>query len=415
MSTPFQVKVDADHRRCIVGGEPMVFHCHHYNVTLQRTLIDAADYADFRPLLVGAAAAIAHAQLGAVFRESGVASIADRSRLVSELYRWAGFGTFDLGALGADGGRVTTTNSHYALGWKSRFGKSDAPVCFFASGFLAGALAAILDEPNGTFRVTHDRCCAVDGDACVFTLERGESNYATIASPGVGTLTTHAVRAIPETPVDYEGILAAVSGMPLVGDADGAIPAFGVYLTRHYANYYNLISFECLRSLVELYGDEGYAAAKGMLVEAGRVCAFNTFGGIMTSTEWNALIKPSLRTSEDWVHGMVAVANALGWGRWQVTRVSRDEAEFTIHDDYESVGHLAAYGRADRPMSFLAEGGVEGLMSLVYIASIADSPTLDAAFYESVFRGASRYEATALTSRAMGDEVTSFRVVRIGG
>ena len=147
MNTPFQVKVDADHRRCIVGGKPMVFHCHHYNVTLQRTLIDAADYADFRPLLVGAAAAVAHAQLGPVFRESGVASFAERARMASELYRWAGFGTFDLGALGADGGRVTTVNSHYAHGWKSRFGRSEAPVCFFASGFLAGRWSSRTRRP----------------------------------------------------------------------------------------------------------------------------------------------------------------------------------------------------------------------------------------------------------------------------
>ena len=41
-------------------------------------------------------------------------------------------------------------------------------------------------------------------------------------------------------------------------------------------------------------GEEGRAAACDILVEAGRVCAFNTFGGIMESTEWNALIRPTL-------------------------------------------------------------------------------------------------------------------------
>mgnify|MGYP000896956923 FL=1 len=155
-------------------------------------------------------------------------------------------------------------------------------------------------------------------------------------------------------------------------------------------------------------------AASETLVEAGRVCAFNTFGGIMQSTEWNALIRPSLASPEDWVHGMVAVVNAFGWGRWQVVSVSATEAEFVLHDDYESVGYRAMYGVSERPVSFLAQGGVEGLMALVYLAGIEDAPTLDAAFYTRVFRGDVSYVATPTHSAAMGDAVTGFRVERLG-
>jgi hypothetical protein len=155
---------------------------------------------------------------------------------------------------------------------------------------------------------------ACDAPACVFEVKRAVGSYELYASPGVGALTTHAPRPIPATPVDYDGILAAVSGLPLVGDAHGTIDAFGVHLTRHFANYYNRISFEFLHRLSREYGEEGLAAASETLIEAGRVCAFNTFGGIMQSTEWNALIRPGLASREDWVHGMVAVVNAFGWG-----------------------------------------------------------------------------------------------------
>ena len=72
MTTPFQVDVDVDHRRCIVGAEPLIFHCHHYNLALQQALIDAA-YGDFEPVLVGAAASVAHAQLTSLFAQGGVA------------------------------------------------------------------------------------------------------------------------------------------------------------------------------------------------------------------------------------------------------------------------------------------------------------------------------------------------------
>lgn len=411
MTEHFDVDLDVSHRRCVVGGEPMIFHCHHYNVSLQRTLLDAG-YVDFRPVLVGAAASVARAQLVRVFADRGLVTVAERARAAEELYRWAGFGTVTLAGLGTDGGTVHTPNSHYALGWKARFGAATEPVCFFASGWLAGAAAAIHDLPAGSFAVAHGRCCAMGASECEFVLTRGAADYEVYASPGVGELTVHSPREVPRSPVDYDGILGAVSGMPLVGDAEGNISAFGVFLTRHYANYYNRVSFELLRRLESSYGEEGRAASEALLVEAGRVCAFNTFGGIMTSTEWDALIRPALRSDEDWVHGMVAVANALGWGRWQVTSVGAEEAEFVLHDDYESVGYLASYGKAAHPVSYLARGGVEGLMTLVYIARIAERPSLDSAFYEATFRARERYVATSVSSRAMGDEVTTFRVRR---
>lgn len=407
----FPVTMDVAHRRFIVGGEPMIFHCHHYNVFLQRTLLDA-QFIDTRPLMVEAAATVARAQLSTLFHDGAVAGVAARAAMAAELYRFAGFGTIDLSATTATGGEVRTDSSHYATGWLSRFGRSDCPVCFFAQGFVAGAIEAIHELPEGAIEVRHPTCMACGGDACVFVASAAGARHTRIASPGIGTLTDHRVRPVDCPNVDYEGILAAVSGLPLVGNARGEIPAFGVMLTRHYANYYNLVSFELLRRVVADYGDEGRAAVTGPLVEAGRVCAFNTFGGIMTSTEWNALIRPRLRTREDWVHGIVAVANALGWGRWQVVEVSEDEGRFVIHDDYESVGYLAAYGRADGPVSFLAEGGVSGVMSLVYDADIASAPTLDPAFYSSIFRRDRAYRARTVASRALGDEVTEFVVTR---
>ncbi|MCB9656752.1 MAG: hypothetical protein H6726_03805 [Sandaracinaceae bacterium] len=413
MSAAFEVTVDAPHRRCIVGGEPLIFHCHHYNLALQQALLDAA-YGDFEVALVGAGESVAFAQLSALFAEGAVADTAARAALAEQLYQWAGVGLVRLADLGPDGGRTATASSHYAQGCIAKFGKAHAPVCFFASGFIAGALAAIHGQPQGTYTVAHPTCMACSAPECVFEVTRASGGHAVYESPGVGTLSDHQPRPVPSTPVDYEGILGAVSGLPLVGDAQGDIDAFGVHLTRHYANYYNRVSFEFLHALSREYGEEGRAAACDILVEAGRVCAFNTFGGIMESTEWNALIRPTLASPEDWVHGMVAVVNAFGWGRWQVVSVSESVAEFVLHDDYESVGYRAMYGVAPHPVSFLAQGGVEGLMTLVYLAGIADAPALDEAFYTKVFMGEAQYRATPTASLAAGDAVTSFRVERVG-
>ena len=402
---------DLDHRRCTVGGEPMIFHCHHYNTFLQRSIQDAK-YLDSTPFLIGAGAEVAHGQLTTLFAQYKITEINERKSLAAQVYQWAGFGTFDLSHLGETGGTVKTANSHYAFSWRAKWESSPEPVCYFSSGWLAGALAAIYDKPNGSYAVEHSHCSAVNNDDCVFILTAGSPNYALYSAVGAGPLTTHKLRSVPANHVDYDGILNAVSGLPLVGNEEGMIPAFGVYLTRHYANYYNRISFEFLHKLVAQFGDEGRDVATPLLVEAGHVCAFNTFGGIMLSTEWDALIRPSLKSQEDWVHGIVAVVNALGWGRWQVTNVSAKEAEFVLHDDYESVGYQAMYGKSDYPVSFLAEGGVAGIMNLVYVGNIADKPSLTPEFYDRLFKQPDVYHTERLSSQAMGDDVTMLRVTR---
>lgn len=410
MTIPFTL--DPAHRRCIVGGEPMIFHCHHYNTYLQRSVRDA-HYVDSTPFLIGAAAEAAHGQLTRLFAVGPVAGTAERKALAEALYRWAGFGTIDLSGVDENGGTVRTPHSHYATGWRSKWGDAAEPVCYFTRGWLAGAVAAIYGKPDGCYAAQESACSALAGhQECVFTLTAGTPNYEVYRGVGLGTLSDHRIRDIPPNNVDYEGILTAVSGMDLTGRDDGLIRAFGVMLTRHYANYYNRVSFELEHALERQFGAEGREVARPLLEEAGRYCAFFTYGGIMTSSEWDALIRPSLKTREDWVHGMNAVVNALGWGRWQVTALSEDEAEFVVHDDYESIGYLAMYGRADHPVCHLATGGAAGLMNLVYLGDIASRPDLTPEFYDDLFRQEGVFVAEQTTCKAMGDEVTTIRVTR---
>lgn len=411
MSDPIPAILDVEHRRCLVGGEPAIFHCHHYNTFLQRSILDAEDI-ESRPVLIGAAAEVAYAQLREIFAGQELSEVSARAALASELYRWAGFGVLDLAGLSAEGGTISSEFSHYSLGWKTKFGESGAPVAFFDQGWLAGALAAIHDLPLGAYSVTQSACMATGAERNVYTLARGAANYELFTSVGAGTLSQHVPQPVPANSVDYEGILAAVSQLPLIGNAEGSIPAFGVYLTRHYANYYNRISFEFERRLSAKFGEAGREVAEPLLVEAGHVCAFHTFGGIMTSTEWDALIRPTLKTREDWVHGIVAVVNCLGWGRWQVVEVSEEAAEFVIHDDYESVGYRAMYGESDHDVSYLHRGGVAGAMNLVYLGDIANRPALTGDYYQSLFRGEGAYSAECLESQARGHAVTRFRVTR---
>ncbi len=403
-------ELDHDNRRCYIGGEPHVFHCHHYNTFLQQTILDA-EYIDSRPFLVGAAAEVTYSGLKALFATVPASS---RLKVAQELYRWSGFGTFDLSGLTADGGEVSTHNSHYAMAWRSKFGSADKQQCYFASGWLAGALAAIYDQPLGSFSVEHDSCHAVHGEgACTFKLARGEANYKVFKAAGRGA--APAPRG-PSTAlvgnVDYDGIYGALIDMPICGDADGVIPAFGVYLTRHYANYYNRISFELENALVAEFGAIGREVAEPLLVEAGHVCAFNTFGGIMTSPEWDGMIKPQLKDTADWVHGITAAVNALGWGRWEVAELSDDRALFRIYEDYESVGYAAMYGKAEHPVSYLHAGAAAGIMNLVHIGDVASKPEFTPEFYQRLFKADDTYSSKLIVSSAQGEPATLIEVTR---
>ena len=409
ITLPYQ-QIDS-HRRHLLGSEPMIFHCHYYNAFLQQTILDAA-YIDSRPFLLGAAAEVSFNQLSSLFRSHDITGIEERKLWAEYIYAHSGFGRISLESISEGGGIVEAPTSHYVEGWQA-INKSNTtkPVCYFTGGWLCGALSAIYDQPNGYYGVEEKQCAAMDASHCSFSIWAGSSNYTVFQSVGTGTLSEkHIIQTVPNNNVDYDGIYQAVSGMDLSGNVDGFIPAFGVLLTHHYANYYNRTSFELLRQMSDRFGEEGREIAEELLTEAGRVCSFHTAGGMMISDEWDALVRPMLKTKEDWLHGITAIVNTFGWGRWQLVDVSSQGAEFVMHDDYESCGYMAMYGTSKHPVSFMMQGGVAGLMTLVYIVDIAQKPELTSDLYRKVFKREKMYKTTVLKSKAMGDDLTHLKV-----
>lgn len=94
---PFDVK----HGAFEVGGEAMIFHCHHYLCYLQRSILDA-DYIDSRLFLIGAAADSVYNQLQNL--TDGM-SVDAKKRVAEEIYKACGYGLIDLESLGEEGGR----------------------------------------------------------------------------------------------------------------------------------------------------------------------------------------------------------------------------------------------------------------------------------------------------------------------
>jgi hypothetical protein len=392
--------------RLVVGGEPMILHCHHYNVFLQRSIQDA-EYIDSAPILVGAAAEVAFAQLTDLLART--ADIPARKATVEALYRACGLGLIDLGALTDRGGEVRTRSTHYSIGWKEKFGRSRTPVDFFSTGFLAGALAAIYGLPLADVQARQTACLSTGAAEDVFVLGRGAANFTIFAQRESPVLNPVADDTEPATSVDRQAITRAAAAMPLPVNAEGLIPVLGLYVTRLHADYYNRISFAFEREMTEAAGRQGIEVAAGLFIEAGHVCAFNTLGGIMTSPAWDALVLPMLKTREDWCHGIFAWWNSGGYGVLKVIDVSPTGATVRIYNDYESVGYRRMYGAADHGISYLATGGVAGVMNLIYLGDIHTKPALTPEFYDRLFKRGRAYQARMTTCQAMGDPYTEIR------
>ncbi|QDG51343.1 hypothetical protein FIV42_11500 [Persicimonas caeni] len=408
LSTPKQ----APHGRTLVAGEPTLFHCNHYNYWLQKTLLLPTDL-KMGEVIRDAAASVAHAWVSNAREELGFEDAAGALQFAADAFAQHGFGTIDFSEADADGGTVRTPTSHYGQCFRSIVdGDFAEPQTYFDQGYAAGAVAAAYGLDAGAFAARCEQCMALGAEEGVIALVRRDEPADSFNSPGEGKGSGQEPPPQSEhTNVDEAAVLEALAGLDFSGNEEGLIPRFGVMLTHHFANFYDRISFEFVRRM----GDTGLLEyGEQLLVDAGYRCAFNTFGGIMTSAEWDAVVRPQCETREDWVHGMVAVVNALGWGVWRVHELSEDKLVVRIWDDYESRGWLGMYGEADRPICYLAQGGAAGIMNLVYTGGIADGPTLDEDYFKEIFESEDRYVAEQTKCMAQGDDFSEIVVTKEG-
>ena len=404
MSRTLAGPAPAAHHQLLTGGEPVIAHCNFYNYWLQKTVTITAENG-MRDTVVAAATSVAYAHIKAAIAELGLTSAAERWKLASDTFAQYGYGTLDASGLSAEGGTARTPTSHYGQLFLPAAGLKTLPEAanLFDQGFVLGAAAAIYDKPQGSFIVAENSCHSTGGDGSIRIVagQAREIFESCGAGPG-GTSELPPPNAA--TNVDESAILAALGTLDFSGNEEGFIPRFGVMLTFHFANHYNRISFEFLHRMQR---DGLLEGAEELLVDAGHRCAFNTFGGIMKSGEWDAVIAPQCKNQEDWVHGMVATVNALGWGAWRVHElVPGKRLVVRIYDDYESRGYLGMYGKRERGISFLGQGGVAGVMNLIYTGDIASKPTLDEDYYRRIFNSDDSFRVRQTASIAAGDAYT---------
>ncbi|MEL6683346.1 MAG: hypothetical protein AAFQ09_12000 [Pseudomonadota bacterium] len=418
------LQVNAELGRMVVGSDAAtqkahILHCNYYNTYLQRTIWqDAGKFFDTAPILVGAAAEQARVQLSGLFADQGLKEVERRKVFASNFYSWQGFGTIDLTNLGPQGRTVPTAKQHYVEGWKTQFGLAKSPVGLMTQGWLSGAADAIFDLDPGTLKPCQTECGAVTGaDKSVFVLSTEGPDFPIYNTGGIGTTLGGSAPASIGHNIDNAAVAQAVLGLPLFGDAiktNGLVESFGVLISWHPHQYYDRISFETVHKAVELYGDEGRILTEPLLEEAGHRCAFRTFGGIWRSQEWAAVVEPMCKTQEDWVHGMLAIINCAGWGKVSCTKLTPDEAEFVVVDDYESVGYTHLYGKPDFAPTYLFKGGFRGIMNLIYNGGMMQKPALSEDFYNALITRHDAFEVEVVECQAQGAAQSTFRVVRKG-
>ena len=394
--------VAAPHGKLLMGGEPLVFHCNYYNYFLQKTLLLDEELA-MHEVIADAAASSAYATLSHAALALQLTTPEERRRLAEHTFAELGFGLIDLSAVTPEGGIARTPVSHYGRCLRAASGADFArPQSYFDAGYAAAATSVIHGVPLDSLAGSIEACQSMGAPEGRIAVSKRASGGTLVPSCGQGAHWPGTpVPPNKDTSVDEAGILAALATLDFSGNEEGLIPCFGVMLVNHFANLYNRISFEFVHRMKSTGLME---AAEVLLVEAGLRCAFHTFGGIMTSPEWDAVIEPQCKTREDWVHGMVATVNALGWGTWRVQELTENRLVVRAYDDYESSGWLGMYGKSDRPVSYLFTGAVAGVMNLVHVGDIASRPVLDAGFYERVFESEARFLPRQTKSMSMGDE-----------
>jgi len=386
---------DQEHNCLEIGGEAMVFHCHHYMMNLQRTILDA-DYIQSELFLVGSAADALYCQLSNLCEGLDIDA---SKKMAQDIYKTFGYGLIDLSDMDADGIELQTTKSFFSQNWLLKYGASKKPVDYYTTGFLAAAYAVIYDKNLEDIFAQQSSCMACGDTNNTFIIRQGACNFARYPKKQATVF-----RDVAKVSLNWEyeelitnAFLGAHATM--VGNEDGLIPAFGVYLVRTQSDYINRLQFEFAKAMSDVAGEYGETLAGELLMEAGHACGFFTYGGIMNSIEWEGAVKPYLKTKEDWIKGLAAIVNTMGWGYHTAVELSEKRAIFRNYNDFEDLSYMRMYGTNKHPIHWANSGGFTGLMQLVYNTDIVNGEKIET---EEGFRAMRRSKVGYKTKMTKG-------------
>ena len=399
------------------AGEPLAFHTDHYNCFLQKEIEELQRFIDAEKILVNSAQVLAFTQFTALFKKHDKWDIEKRKKIVEDYFSYCGFGKINIHNLQPKGGYVETDKEHYGLAWKRIHGERSSEqngVAYFLMGFLCGATEAVHDIALGTFDAKQITCISKGDAKTRIDVFRGLRKKL---QTSVGEGQPQVFESQPSsshTSVNYTAIMDSILGDTVESIEDtGLIEKYGGNVTRHYANYSNLV---CLRVLIELeknYKREGLAKAKSIVIKSSQMSAFHLIGNLVGSKEWEQHISPTVNSTEDQLHGILAFINTLGWGKWEAEELnSSARTTFSIVSSTESNAFLKMVGKTKAPVCFFIEGMVGAIMNMVYNTKLTPNMELNKELFESIFKADNRYVVVEAKTRMMGEESDRFVVER---
>lgn len=401
-----------------LGDAPVVFHCHHFNLFLDQTIDDALGPDAGLALRIQAARAASHQLLTSIFARLGDLSTSEKFEIAHELFQAMGQGRLEI--LGdKHGGMAHGEYLHYSFAWREKYGNAvrrTHPADAVAAGFAAGAVAAVHGLPANAIQVEESRCYAQKAERCRFNLDPAESPDPLM--PVVGrTQILESVRAELPGGRREDRILKIEKGLrDFLGgvrpDDRGLVQAFGVFVTLHMANYYNRLSFDALHH-IQARSPRVQPMLEGLLRESGHVCVFHTFGGILNSPEWEGLVGRPQNGTCDVIDGGIAIARALGFGRWTIEDCDPGKV-FAVRApaNYESVFYRSVFGQAKQPVSYFMQGAALAIMQLANALDWSGPVRLDHDFYLSLFKKGVPWKVEQTHCTARGDAFDQVVVTR---
>lgn len=402
----------------LLGSTPYVYHCHHFNLFHDQTVEDALGQEDAFRIRSRAARSVAWQLLSDVVARTGASTAVERLQLAASLFAWMGHGSLEL-LTSVEGGHVRGDHLHYSFAWHEKYGsrvRRHFPIDAFAAGFSAAATEVAFDLARGSMNPSEKSCFVCRQPACEFDVLPGggtetaelvnhEAILRHVRKPGVGK----EEQRIAEISQGLRGFLDGVEG-----DQRGLIQGFGLFITRQLSSYYDQTAYETIHH-VEQQAPQAIGAVEQLFGESGHVCVFNTFGNLMLSPEWEAMVGPVKGEVEEIVSSCTAIARALGFGHWTIEELIPGQSlVMRSTSNYEFPFYLQTYGKSDKPRCYVFANAARAIMQLAHRVDWPSKPELTEDLYQSLFKKGLQWDIEETHCCSKGDEFCEVVVSKRG-
>ena len=400
-------------------GEPVVLHCHHFNLFLEQTIEDPP-YVPGRKILLQNAYESSHCLLQKVAAQLTGLTPEKKLDQFLDLLGFLGHGRLQPeGAFHPDGGTLRGV-THSSIAWKEKYGQSlqrKRGVDYFVRGFLTAAIEIAYEMEPGSIRVEEVQSPVLGDEVSVFASHtvRGELHLRPCTTASLPLPESETYKDEPP-PFDLDRFTRELSAIAdaMEGDDRGLIHTHQVYVTRHLARYYAGIQADFYSFFLNHQRDL-LSPVQELLLESAHVCVFHTFGNLLMDPEIQALAD-GLSSPEAYVFAATGVARALGFGQWSVGTLTPGELlTLRAPSEYEGLFFQVLPEGSSLPLFFMP-GAAAAIMNLVYVARVHENASLTYASYTEMMLGnhGEIFKGETVRARHRGDPWTESVSVRAG-